>query len=322
MPARAVPRDNQADRSLRLFGSNAGIADGVTVYDHRAANSTTETTLLWLYSVTRHIVPPAVDHPATANADTRDVALVIAGRATNSQLKRPFYALSQRNNPVDVTSYLAAIKETMADLHDEDWIDDVYLQITNPDAQGNSESANDVINRQKDLVTAYSWALFIIGQPVPADLQNKAGRGLINALPSYNDKICAATAHMHSNARTDFTTIELIAKNLSRDLNGQARKRKAEELTSEQPLTRRDLEEVISRLRRDRETPSAVPRLRMQASVWTPPSGTECNVCGDTSHWANVCPNKDKPCYFCGMANHSAATCSHLRKAKSRARIR
>jgi hypothetical protein len=131
-------------------------------------------------------VPPAVDHPATANADTRDVALVIAGRKTNSQLNRPFYALSQRNNPVGVTSYLAAIKETMADLHDEDWIDDVYLQITNPDAQGNSESANDVINRQKDLVTAYSWALFIIGQPVPADLQNKAGRGLINAFPTYS----------------------------------------------------------------------------------------------------------------------------------------
>jgi hypothetical protein len=58
MPARAVPRDNQVDRSLRLFGSNVGIADGVTVYDHRAANSTTETTLLWIYSVTRHIVPP------------------------------------------------------------------------------------------------------------------------------------------------------------------------------------------------------------------------------------------------------------------------
>jgi hypothetical protein len=322
MPARAVPRDNQADRSLRLFGSNAGIADGVTVYDHRAPNSTTETTLLWLYSITRHLVPPAVDHPATANADTRDVALAIAARATNAQLKRPFFALGQRNNPVDVTSYLAAIKETMADLHDEDWIDDVYQQITSPYAQGNSESVDDVINRQKDIVTAYSWALFIIGHPVPADLQKKAGRGLINALPSYKDKICATTVHMHSSARTDFTTIECIARNLSRDRNGQARKRKANELTSEQLLMRHDFEEGISRLRRDRETRAVVPRLRIQASVWTPPSGTKCNVCGDTSHWAYVCPNKDKPCYFCGKADHSAATCSHLRKAKSRTRIR
>jgi hypothetical protein len=295
MPARAVPRDNQADRSLGLFGSNAGIADGVTVYDHRAPNSTTETTLLWLYIITRHLVPPAVDHPATANADTRDVALAIAARATNAQLKRPFFALGQRNNPVDVTSYLAAIKETMADLHDEDWIDDVYQQITNPYAPGNSESVDDFINRQKD-----------------------TGRGFINALPSYKDKICAAIVHMHSGARTDFTKIECIARNLSRDCNGQARKRKADELTSEKLLMRYDFEEGISRLRRDRETRAVVPRLRIQASVWTPPSGTKCNVCGDTSHWANVCPNKDKPCYFCGKANHSAATCSHLCKAKSR----
>jgi acyl-CoA synthetase (NDP forming) len=178
-------------------------------------------------------VPPAVDHPATVNADTRDVALAIAARATNAQLKRPFCALSQRNNPVDVTSYLAAMKETMADLHDDDWIDDVYLHITNPDAQGNSESVNDVINRQKDLVTAYSWVLFVIDQPVPADLQNKAGRGSLNALPSYEDKIHAATAHMLSSTRSDFRNIERIAKNFSRDLNGQSRKRKTEVLTSE-----------------------------------------------------------------------------------------
>jgi hypothetical protein len=222
------------------------------------------------------------------------------------------------NNPVDVTSSLAAIKETMADLHDEDWINDVYLQITNPDARGNSESVNDVINRQEDLVTVYSLALFIVDQPVPADLENKAGRGLINALPSYEDKIHAATAHMFSSTRSDFTTIERIAKNLRRDLNGQSRKRKTEVLTSDQPLTRRHLgkDDV------DRENRSSVSQLHMQASVWTPPPGTECNVCGDTLHWANSCPSKDKPCYFCVMANHSAVTYSHLRKAKSRARIR
>jgi hypothetical protein len=75
--------------------------------------------------------------------------------------------------------------------------------------------------------------LFVIDQPVPADLQNKAGRGSLNALPSYEDKIHAATAHMLSSTRSDFRNIERIAKNFSRDLNGQSRKRKTEVLTSE-----------------------------------------------------------------------------------------
>jgi hypothetical protein len=82
----------------------------------------------------------------------RVTALVFATPAFSPQLRAPFQAISQRNHPVNVTTFLAVINNIMTDIHYPNWIADIYLLVTDPDEQGTHESANDVILRQKDLL--------------------------------------------------------------------------------------------------------------------------------------------------------------------------
>jgi hypothetical protein len=217
--------DQSAERTARVLGKNAGTADDVTAFDHRAADHSADT-FQWLLNATRLLAPTAVAYPATSSADMRDTSLAIATRAVSPQFKAPFQALSQHTHPVDVATLSVAINNIMTDIHNPNWIADIYLRVTDPDEQSTRESINDVILRQTDLLAAYRWAVHITGEYEFEDLNIRAGRGLLRAFPFYAERVGSATATMAFNERSSFETIVRVVKNLSYYPIGQARKRK------------------------------------------------------------------------------------------------
>jgi hypothetical protein len=321
--------NGNANMASRMFGNNVGAADGITTYDHRASHATTESSLQWLLTAAMLLFPIVVEDStaaiANANIDLRDMCFTIAGRATRQQIKVPFYALSQRNTPVNAQLFYDTINEVMDDIYNPDWVDDVYQRLVDPDEQAKRETVSDVVTRQKDIIASYTWALSITGQPPSADLDIKAGRGLLKALPAFLDRICSATAHMSSTDQKEFKTIEQVAKSISRNLQGQARKRKIDELVmgnlNVEPAggTQDSLAQLQSSSQNAFEeqflglSTTIEARIKNGFSMMAAsrPAPTRCFFCGEEGHWASACPHKNPPikCSICEREGHSDIYC-------------
>jgi hypothetical protein len=79
-------QSENAKRTVRVLGNNAGSADSLSFFDHRPFDQSFKT-LQWLFAATMLLAPAAVSEAATATVDMRDTALAIAARATSLQLK-------------------------------------------------------------------------------------------------------------------------------------------------------------------------------------------------------------------------------------------
>jgi hypothetical protein len=80
-PNLQLAMDQIAERTARVLGRNAGIADSVMPFDHRAADQSTDT-FQWHLNSTRLLAPTAGKEPATS--------IATATRAFGPQLKAPF----------------------------------------------------------------------------------------------------------------------------------------------------------------------------------------------------------------------------------------
>jgi hypothetical protein len=86
-------------------------------------------------------------------------------------MKNQFYTLSSLPNPVTAVTFFNTVNDVMTDIHHENWLDDVYQQVSDPDEHGQREAVNDVLTRCKDLMACYKWALVLTGKVVPSDLE-------------------------------------------------------------------------------------------------------------------------------------------------------
>jgi hypothetical protein len=218
--------NNIAERTSRVLGNNAGSADAIPPLDHRASSNAIAVTMLWMWTTVNLLAPPAIESPGTSHFDMRDTVLALGTRAVHAELKNPFLRFNLRSRSFYIPDFLTVVANTMENVFNHNWIDDVRSNMQDPEEQTKRQTVNDIIHRQKDAMAAMTWALFIMDQPVPYDFQTQGGRGLLKALPSLYASICAATANESAATRTNFKTVSNVAKNLDKSNTEISRKRK------------------------------------------------------------------------------------------------
>jgi hypothetical protein len=108
-------------------------------------------------------------------------------------------------------------------LHGEKWLEDIYNYLGEPDEQDRAGSVIDIVDRQRSTLTVYRWAYAIMNIQILPDIDTKAGKALVRALPSMS--IESSTVSMDRADRYTMDTIERTAFNLSK-AKGESSKRK------------------------------------------------------------------------------------------------